>query len=66
MLEHDLKSNDYSKTTDNQFDSDVLSLTNGFPFCGKTVLRELLKERGINVERDRLWSLSRIVYLQGG
>ena len=66
MLKYDLKSNDYSKITDTQFDSDILSLTNDFPLCGKTTLRELLKGRGVNVKRYRLWPLSRIVYLHGG
>lgn len=66
MLKYDLKAKDFPEITVNQFDSDVLSLANDFPFCGETMLRELLKGRIINDQRYRLCLLSRIPYLQGG
>ena len=43
MLEYGLKIKSFSSIFDNQLNSDVLALTNDYPFCGKTVLRELLK-----------------------
>ena len=40
--------------SDNQLDPEVLALANDYPFCGEIILRELLKDRGFNVERYRL------------
>ena len=48
MLKYDLHTIDVSKITVNQFGSDVLSDINEFSFCSETMLRELLKGRGIN------------------
>ena len=42
------------RESDNQLDLEVLALTNDYPFCGKIMLRELLKDRGFNVETYRL------------
>ena len=39
------------RESDNQLDLEVLALTNDYPFCGKIMLRELLKDRGFNVEK---------------
>ena len=54
MTEYDLKIRDFCRVSDNQLDLEVLALTNNYPFCGKIMLRELLKDRGFNVERYRL------------
>ena len=48
MLKYDLHTIDVSKITVNQFGSDALSDINEFSFCSETMLRELLKGRGIN------------------
>ena len=34
----------YFNIFDDQLDSDVFTLTNHYPFCGETILREILKE----------------------
>ena len=54
VTEYDLKIRDFSKVSDNQPDLEALALTNDYPFCGKIMLKELLKGRGFNVERYRL------------
>ena len=51
MAEYDLKIRDFSRVSDNQLDLEVLALTNDYPFCGEIMLRELLKDRGFNVEK---------------
>ena len=51
MTEYDLKIRDFSRVSDNQLDLEVLALTNDYPFCGKIMLRELLKDRGFNFEK---------------
>ena len=48
-----LKNQEFSNTSDDQLDSDVLGLTNDYPFCGETILRELLKGRRIITQRYR-------------
>ena len=47
MVEHDLKIRNFSNVSDDQLDSHVSALTNNYPFCGDTILREFLKGRGI-------------------
>ena len=54
MTEYDLKITDFYRVPDNQLDLEVLPLANVHPFCGKIMLRKLLKDRGFNVERYRL------------
>ena len=55
MTEYDFKIRDFSsRVSDNQLDLEVLAVTNDYHFCGEIVLRELLKDRGFNVERYRL------------
>ena len=54
MTEYDLKIRDFSRVPDNQLDLEVLPLANDYSFCGKIMLRKLLKDRGFNVERYRL------------
>ena len=51
MTEYDLKITDFYRVPDNQLDLEVLPLANVHPFCGKIMLRKLLKDRGFNVER---------------
>ena len=53
MMEYGLKVKDFSNISDDQLDSHVLALTNNYPFCGETILRELLKGRGIIIQRYR-------------
>ena len=51
MTEYDLKITDFYRVPDNQLDLEVLPLANVHPFCGKIMLRKLLKDRGFNIER---------------
>ena len=53
MVEYGLKIRNFSNISDDQLDSHVLALTNDYPFCGETILRELLKGRGIIIQRYR-------------
>ena len=53
MVEYGLKIRDFSDISDDQLDFHVLALTNDYPFCGETILRELLKGRGIIIPRYR-------------
>ena len=53
MVEYGLKIRNFSNISDDQLDSHVLALTNDYPFCAKTILRELLKGRGIIIQRYR-------------
>ena len=53
MMEYGLKVGDFSNISDNQLDPHVLALTNDYPFCTETILRELLKGRGIIIQRYR-------------
>ena len=50
MGEYGLKIRDFSNISDDQLDSHVLALTNDYPFCGETILRELLKGREIIIQ----------------
>ena len=54
MAEYDLKIRDLSRVSDNQIDLEVLALTSDHVFCGEIMWRELLKDRGFNVEGYRL------------
>ena len=54
MVEHGLKITNFFNISDDQLDSDVLALTNDYPFCGETILRELWKGRGIIIQCSRL------------
>ena len=53
MVEYGSRIRDFSNISDDQLDSHVLALTNNYPFCGETILRELLKGRGIIIQRYR-------------
>ena len=53
MVQYDLKMRNFSNISDHQLDSDVLALTNDYPFCDETILTELLKERGIIIQHYR-------------
>ena len=41
MVAYGLTIRNFSNISDDQLDSDVLALTNDYPFCGETILREL-------------------------
>ena len=65
MVDYGLKIRNFSSISDNKLDSGVLALTNDYPFCGETILRELLKGRGIIIQGYRFRSkgkLKRRVY----
>ena len=51
ILEYGLKIRNFSSISDDQLGSDVLALTNHYPFCSKTFQRELLKGSGIIIQR---------------
>ena len=53
MVDYGLKIRNFSSISDNKLDSGVLALTNDYPFCGETILRELLKGRGIIIQHYR-------------
>ena len=46
MVEYGLTIRNFPSISDDQLDSDVLALKNDYPFCGKNILRELLKREG--------------------
>ena len=54
MVEYGLTIRNFPSISDDQLDSDVLALKNDYPFCGETILRELLKGRGIIIQRFQL------------
>ena len=64
MAEYGLTIRSFSNTSDDQLDSDVFALTNDYLFCGKTILRKLLKERGIIIQcyrfRDSMHRVSKV------
>ena len=51
MVEYGLKIRNFSNISDDQLDPDVLELTNNYPFCSGTILRESLKESAIMIQR---------------
>ena len=51
MVQYGLKIRDFSNISDDQLGSHVLVLTNDYPFCGESILRELLKGREIIIQR---------------
>ena len=51
MVEHGLKIRNFANISDDQLDSHVFATLNDYPFCGETILRELLKGRGIIIQR---------------
>ena len=53
MVEYGIKIRDFSDISNDQLDSDILALINDYPFCGETILRTLLKGRGIIIQRYR-------------
>ena len=64
MVAYGLTIRNFSNISDDQLDSDVLALTNDYPFCGETTLRELLKGRGIIIQcyrfRDSMHRVSKV------
>ena len=50
MVEYGLKIRNFANISDDQLDSDVLGLTNDYPFYGKAILREFFKGREIIIQ----------------
>ena len=51
MVQYGLTIRNFSNISGDQLDFDVLALTKDYPFCSETVMRELLKGRGIIIQR---------------
>ena len=51
MVEYGLTIRNFSNISDDQLDFDVLALTKDYPFCSEAIMRELLKGRGIIIQR---------------
>ena len=51
MVQYGLTIKNVSNISDDQLDFDVLALTKDYPFCSETIMRELLKGRGIIIQR---------------
>lgn len=54
MVEYDLKKQKFSKINDSDLDLAVLDTIKRFPNCGEIIVKEILKNRGIVVQRFRL------------
>ena len=54
MEKYGLRSHNFSNISDDDLDRHVRQVSKDFPFCGEQMLRFLLKERGIKVQRMRL------------
>ena len=54
MEKYGLRSHIFSNISDDDLDRHVRQVSKDFPFCGEQMLRFLLKERGIKVQRMRL------------
>ena len=44
----------FSEISDDDLDRQMEKLTKDFPYCGEKMLRELLREKGVHVQRMRL------------
>ena len=54
MQSYGLSSQDFSNVSDEELDNHITELSKDFPFCGEGMLKFLLQERGIKVQRMRL------------
>ena len=54
MERYGLKALNFSNISDDELDRHVTEAAKDFPFCGEQMLKFLLKERGIKVQRRRL------------
>ena len=54
MEKYGLRSHNFSNISDDDLDRHVRQVSEDFPFCGEQMLRFLLKERNIKVQRMRL------------
>ena len=54
MERYDLRALNFSNISDDELDQHVTEASKDFPFCGEQMLKFLLKERGIKVQRKRL------------
>lgn len=61
MEEYGLKKHNFTEMSNEEFDSILSTVTQEFLNCGEIMLRELLRERGIRIQRQVLReSLQRI------
>lgn len=54
MQKYELSCHIFSDIEDDELDRNVLELSKEFPFCGESMIRFFLQERGIKVQRMRL------------
>ena len=54
MQSYGLSSQDFSDVSYEELDNHITELSKDFPFCGEGMLKFLLQERGIKVQRMRL------------
>ena len=54
MEKYGLRSLNFSNIADDDVDRNVRQLSEHFPFCGERIVKFLLAQRGIEVERMRL------------
>lgn len=54
MERYGLRSLNFSDISDDELDHHITQLSKEFPFCGEGMLKFLLKDRGIKVQRMRL------------
>ncbi|KAJ7380779.1 hypothetical protein OS493_007159 [Desmophyllum pertusum] len=54
MQSYGLSSQDFSDISDGELDRHITELSKEFPFCGEGMMKFLLQERGIKVQRMRL------------
>ena len=54
MEKYGVRSLNFSNIADDDLDRNVRQLSEDFPFCGESIFKFLLAERGIKVQRMRL------------
>ena len=54
MQEFNISKCNFSQCTDDELDNYIVNVINEFPFCGENFLGQILKNRGLHVQRYRL------------
>ena len=54
MDEYGLKKSEFTILSETDLDSEVQKVATDFPFCGELMVRQILKDRGINIRRTFL------------
>ena len=54
MRSYGLSKLDFSEISDQQLDNNVSQIANDFPFCGESMIKQLLRGKGIKVQRWRM------------